>query len=146
MSFYSQQNQGNERCPSLIGFDGLKRIKERVCIQVNKVYDACLQQEVLENVRVNLTHVKGSGFEPPLTLVSCRSTSVTGKLVGTVIQRLEDRPNFARVRTKVEIPIEVVFEDARRKQGVGRAVITIPKDVICLCRMNPSYLSSWKAL
>src|SRR5690554_6808741 len=109
MSFYSQKNQGNELCPSLIGFDKLKRIKERVCVQVNKVYDSCLQQETLEDVRVCLTHVQGSKFEPPLTLVSCRSTSVTGRLVGTVIQKLEDRPNFARVRTKVEIPIEVVF-------------------------------------
>lgn len=130
MSFYSQKNQGNERCPSLIGFDGLKKIKERVCIQVNKVYDSCLQQETLDNVRVYLTHVSGSGFCPPLTFISCRSTTVKGRLVGTMIERLEERPNFARVRTKVEIPIEVVFEDENGKQGSGKAIIVIPKDVI----------------
>ena len=130
MSFYSQKNQGNDMCPSLMGFEGLKRIKERVCVQVNKVYDACLQQETLEDVRVNLTHIRGSGFEPPLNIISCRSTSITGKLVGTIIERLEDRPNFARVRTKVEIPIEVVFEDKKGREGSGRAVIVVPKDVI----------------
>src|SRR5690554_3023225 len=130
MSFYSQKNQGNEQCPSLIGFDGLKRIKERVCVQVNKVYDSCLQQETLDDVRVKLTHVSGSGFESPLTFIGCRSTSVKGRLIGTMIERLEERPNFARVRTKVEIPIEVLFEDCRGRQGSGKAVIVIPKDVI----------------
>ncbi len=51
-------------------------------------------------------------------------------MVGTRIDRLPDRPNFARVRTKVEIPIEVVFEDCEGRQGSGKAEITIPKDVI----------------
>jgi len=130
MSFYSYKNEGNERCPGRIGFEGLKKIKEKVCIQVNKVYDSCLQQETLNDVRVTLTNVCGSSFQAPLTFISCRSTTIKGKLVGTMIQRLEDRPNFARVRTKVEIPIEVVFEDCKGKQGTGNAVITIPKDVI----------------
>ena len=130
MSFYSYKNEGNERCPGRIGFEGLRKIKEKVCIQVNKVYDSCLQQETLNDVRVTLTNVCGSSFQAPLTFISCRSTTVKGRLVGTMIERLEDRPNFARVRTKVEIPIEVVFEDCKGKQGTGRAVITIPKDVI----------------
>lgn len=43
---------------------------------------------------------------------------------------MPDRPNFARVRTKVEIPIEVIFEDEQGRQGTGDAVITVPKDVI----------------
>lgn len=130
MSFYSYKNEGNEQCPGRIGFEGLRKIKEKVCIQVNKVYDSCLQQETLEDVKVTLSNVCGSGFQAPLELISCRSTTVKGRLVGTIIERLEDRPNFARVRTKVEIPIEVVFEDCKGKQGTGDAVITIPKDVI----------------
>ena len=132
MSFYSYKNVGNPRCPGRIGFDELKRIREKVCIQVNKVYDSCLQQETLNDVRIVLTEVsKGRhNFEPPLTFVSCRSTTTKGKLIGTRIDRLPDRPNFARVRTKVEIPIEVIFEDSECRQGSGMAVITIPKDVI----------------
>ena len=132
MSFYSSKNRGNERCPSRIGFDGLKRIKERVCVQVNKVYDSCLQQETMENVRVVLTHVTPSsqGFTPPLTFLRCRSTSVKGKLIGTRIDRIEDRPNFARVKTKVEIPLEVFFEDANGRKGSGQACLIIPKDVV----------------
>jgi len=132
MSFYSYKNEGNIRCPGRIGSEGLRHILERVCIQVDKVYDACLQQETLTDVRIILKQVSDnrSGFVPPLNFISCRSTTVKGKLVGTMIERLADRPNFARVRTKVEIPIEVVFEDAEGRQGTGLAVITIPKDVI----------------
>jgi len=132
MSFYSYKNEGNPRCPGRIGFEGLKRILEKVCIQVNKVYDSCLQQETLNNVRIILTEICKSrtNFVPPLTFISCRSTTVKGKLVGTHIDRLPDRPNFARVRTKVEIPIEVFFEDAEGRQGSGLATITVPKDVI----------------
>ncbi len=130
MSFYSYKNEGNEQRPGRIGFEGLKKIKEKVCIQVNKVYDSCLQQETLDDVKVTLTDVSGGSFQAPLTFISCRSTTIKGRLVGTIIERLEDRPNFARVRTKVEIPVEVVFEDCKGKQGSGRAVITIPKDVI----------------
>ena len=132
MSFYSYENEGNPRCPGRIGFDGLRKIHEKVCIQVNKVYDSCLQQETLNDVRIVLTEVSKSrhNFEPPLNFISCRSTTTKGKLVGTRIDRLPDRPNFARVRTKVEIPIEVIFEDSECRQGSGMAVITIPKDVI----------------
>ncbi len=131
MSFYSYKNEGNPRCPGRIGSEGLKKITEKVCIQVNKVYDSCLQQETLEDVRIYLKDVKGcKTFDPPLNFISCRSTTVKGKLVGTRIDRLPDRPNFARVRTKVEIPIEVIFEDEQGRQGTGDAVITVPKDVI----------------
>jgi hypothetical protein len=131
MSFYSYKNEGNDNCPGRIGFDVLRKIIEKVCIQVNKVYDACLQQETLNDVRIHLKDVNPcADFTPPLTFISCRSTTVKGKLVCTQIERLPERPNFARVQTKVEIPIEVVFEDARGVKGCGLGVITVPKDVI----------------
>ncbi|HHY83515.1 MAG TPA: hypothetical protein GX505_12695 [Clostridiales bacterium] len=131
MSFYSYKNEGNPRCPGRIGFEGLKKILEKVCIQVNKVYDSCLQQETLSDVRIVLTEVKGRPtFTPPLNFISCRSTTTKGKLINTRIDRLPDRPNFARVRTKVEIPIEVIFEDCEGRQGSGMATITVPKDVV----------------
>jgi hypothetical protein len=132
MSFYSYKNQGNERCPSRIGFDACKKIIEKVCIQVNKVYDACLQQETLKDIRITVKDICGDwrDFTPPFTFIGCRSTSVKGKLVGTQITRLPDRPNFARIQTKVEIPVEVIFEDANGKRGIGNSTIVVPKDVI----------------
>ena len=130
MSFFSYKNQGNQRCPKRIGTDEMNRIIERVCLQVKKVYDSCLQQITLEDVTVCLRDVEPGNFDYPLTFTGCRSIGVKGKLVDTKIERLEERPHFARVRTKVLIPIEVTFEDENGKKGTGRAVIEVPKDVI----------------
>ena len=52
-----------------------------------------------------------------------------GKLVDTRIERLEDRPHFARVRTKVLIP-SGDLRGRGGKKGSGKAVIEVPKDVI----------------
>jgi len=96
------------------------------------VYDACLQQETLKDIRITVKDIYGDwrDFTPPFTFIGCRSTSVKGKLVGTQITRLPDRPNFARIQTKVEIPVEVIFEDANGKRGIGNSSISVPKDVI----------------
>lgn len=46
MSFYSYKNANSTRCPcSVSGNDVLKGLNEKVCIQVQRVYDSCLQQE-----------------------------------------------------------------------------------------------------
>lgn len=132
MSFYSYKNEGNQRCPGLLGAEGMSRCCERVCIQVNKVYDACLQQETKQGLVVDLKNIKPCGvhFTPPLTFLGCRSTTTTGILRNTKITRLEDRPNFARVETDVKIPIEVTFKDADGVEGSGTAKICVHKDVI----------------
>mgnify|MGYP000716209772 CR=1 FL=1 len=131
MSFYSYKNEGNPRTPGRIGVEGLRNILERVCIQVNKVYDACLQQETLEDVVIRLIKINTTqNFVPPLEFVNCQSTDFRGKLENTRITRLPDRPNFARVQTIVNIPIEVVFVDSQGRQGTGTAVIEVPKDIV----------------
>lgn len=130
MSFYSFKNQGNLRCPKRICCNDLDRIIEQVCIQVNKVYDSCLQQETMENIEVILCDVKPCHYEYPLTFLGCESTTTHGQLTNTCVERLPDRPNFARVRTKVHIPIKVQFEDANGKKGCGTGRIVVCKDVI----------------
>lgn len=132
MSFYSYRSASNDICPGRIEDEATKGLCERVCIQVNKVYDACLQQETLSNIRVELCKVRPAGttFVPPLTLISCRSTSTKGILKDLQFDRLPDRPNFSRVRANVEIPIEVTFTDSTGRQGTGNTVITVHKDVI----------------
>ncbi len=130
MSFYSYKNQGNLRCPKRICHDELHRCIEQVCIQVNKVYDSCLQQEAMEDIEVVLCDVNPCEYDYPLTFLSCESTTTKGHLTETIIDRLDDRPNFARVRTKVHIPIKVKFEDSNGKKGSGKARIVISKDVI----------------
>ncbi len=72
----------------------------------------------------------GCEFVRPLTFVSCRSTTTHGNIRDLTIERLCERPNFARVRANVDIPIDVVFCDAAGHQGTGRAILTVRKDVI----------------
>ena len=46
MSFYSYKNANSTQCPCTIsGNDVLNGLNEKVCIQVQRVYDSCLQQE-----------------------------------------------------------------------------------------------------
>lgn len=132
MSFYSPQNAGNEMCPGRT--NGAQGISEKVCVQVKKVYDSCMQQEQIDDVNICICDLYPAGkqFSYPLTFVSCRSTACSGKLHNLCIDRLDDRPNFARVRADVEIPLEILFEDANGCEGLGYGCITVHKDVI-LC-------------
>lgn len=131
MSFYSDKNVGIENMPCPVKDGNIGRIAEKVCVEVKKVYDAGLQQEQLDNVVITLTKVKPAvTFTPPLTFVSCRTTSVEGTIRNLTITPIENRPNFARVRTDVDILIEVIFTDADGTQGSGLATITVHKDII----------------
>ena len=46
MSFYSYKNSHSTHCPcSICPNDALNGLTEKVCIQVQRVYDSCLQGE-----------------------------------------------------------------------------------------------------
>lgn len=132
MSFYSYRNGESDVCPGRISGDCTNGLTERVCIQVKKIYDSCMQQEQLDNINVKLTDIcpGNTKFEAPVTFISCRSTSTKGRIRDLCIDRICDRPNFARVRCKVDIPVEILFEDNCGKEGSGRGVITVAKDVV----------------
>lgn len=132
MSFYSYRQNENDVCPGRINGDCTRGITERVCIQVKKVYDSCMQQEQLDGVNVKITELCPCGlkFDAPITFISCRSTTTRGHMRDLRIERLCDRPNFARVTCKVDIPIEILFSDACGNEGKGKGLITVSKDVI----------------
>ncbi|MDD3244429.1 MAG: hypothetical protein PHD32_12040 [Eubacteriales bacterium] len=131
MSFYSYKNANGQLCPGAIAADEGFRCCERICIQVKKVYDACLEQTQMDRIVTvcNITPVTPPPITP-ITFVSCRSTSATGEIHDLMIDRLPDRPHFARVRCNIHIPIEVVFTDGTNREYVGQAVIVVKKDVI----------------
>ncbi len=138
MSFYSYKNAGAEHMPCTIkggtedNAAGGCSFRERVCVQVKKVYDACMQQDQLEDVTVCVRCIEPTNVtpQPPFEFVSCRSTEVRGKLSDVRIDPIASREHFARVRATVEIPIEVVFLDANDNEFTGKAIITVRKDVI----------------
>ncbi|MEF9972455.1 MAG: hypothetical protein RSJ41_01075 [Clostridia bacterium] len=64
------------------------------------------------------------------TFESCRSSTTNGAIRDLTIERLCDRPQFARVKGTVDIPIDVLFTDQRCQEWMGRATVSVVKDVL----------------
>jgi len=143
MSFYSYKNANSTQCPcSVNANEVLNGLNERVCIQVQRVYDSCLYQEQLSNQRVTLVSyglVPGCGGDQndncsqpvmPITFESCRSTTTEGTIRNLSVERLCDRPCFARVRCQIDVPIDILFTDASCREYIGRGLVTVDRDVL----------------
>ena len=127
MSFYSFKNNGNTRSPGLIDAKALNCITEKVCIQVNKVYDACLQQESFPNTQISLGTISGTA---PYTFISLRNSTAQGNVENLSVTRLCDKPNCARVQADVIIPVQISYSDATGTEYMTTGSISVHKDVI----------------
>ena len=150
MSFYSYKNANNHCCPGAVNANtALDGIQEKVCIQVKRVYDSCLQQKQLTNVDVTVTsyaqvvnqcacanqdHVQTSqptsAPVPPITFESCRSSTTDVDIGNLTVERLCDRPCFARIRCTVDVPIDILFVDNRGIEYIGKGVVSVDRDVL----------------
>lgn len=128
MSFFC--NFQSDRCPGPIKGNPSSGLTEKVCLQVKKVFDACIKQMQEENLTVTITDPVPADPTYPLTFVSGKSVRSYGTVENLVIDLLPDRPRCARVQCTVNAPIEVVYVDANGVEGKGNAVISIPEDVI----------------
>ena len=148
MSFYSYKNANPACTPGTVAGNVLDGLDEKICIQVQRVYDSCLQQEQLTNVDVTIssyaqvvnngcgccddttTAPPTSAPVAPITFESCRSSTMDVDIGNLSVERLCDRPCFARVRGTVEIPIDILFTDSRCVEYIGKGVVTVRKDVL----------------
>ena len=143
MSFYSYKNTSSTHCPCHLATNEiLNGLNERVCIQVQRVYDSCLYQEQLSEQRVTLVSyglVPGTNGEAnaectqpvmPIRFESCRSTTTEGTIRNLSVERLCDRPCFARVKGQIDLPIDILFTDAACREYIGRGVVTVDRDVL----------------
>jgi len=64
------------------------------------------------------------------TFESCRSSTTAGKISNLSIERMCDRPQFARVRCSVSVPVDVLFVDQRCQEWMGQTSICVDKDVL----------------
>ena len=128
MSFFC--NFQSDKCPGPISGNPLNGLCEKVCIQTKKVFDACMQQSQLTDLVLNVTNITPATVTYPLTFVSARSIGSQGTISNLVIEPLSERPNCARVKTDIIIPVSVAFTDANGVEGAGISSITITKDVI----------------
>lgn len=128
MSFFT--NNATDRGPGRINGNPMNGLCERVVIQAQKVFDACIRQTQEEGITLALT-----GFNPenpvyPLTFLSARSTTNQGTVTNIKIDRLPDRQRFARVQATVTVPMEVVYTDANGVQGTAQSSVAIDQDII----------------
>ena len=128
MSFFS--NFQSDKCPGTISGNPLNGLNEKICIQVKRVFDACLRQERQENVGITLYDFYPANPTYPLTFTSARSTATHGIVSNLGVDRLVDRQNCARVQATVTIPVEVLYTDANGVEGIAKSQITVNEDVI----------------
>ena len=57
MSFYSYKNANPSCCPGQIAGNAIDGLQEKVCVQVKRVYDSCLQQAQLDDQVVTITSI-----------------------------------------------------------------------------------------
>ena len=127
MSFYS--NFQSDKCPSAITGNPLNGLTEKVCIQAEKIFDACIRQTQVENYALTLTNLSPENPTYPLTFVSARSTESVATVTGLNIERQADRP-CARVQATVSVPVEVLYTDANGVDGSATATVSLPVDVL----------------
>jgi hypothetical protein len=127
MSF---NNNKNEKMPGAIQGNPLNGLCEKVCIHTRKVFDACMRQTTEEDVQVTLTTTTPADPVAPLTFVSGRNTTSQATITGLIVDPLDDKPCFARVRGTVNIPMEIAYTDANNTQGVGEGTIGVPIDIV----------------
>lgn len=128
MSFFS--NFQSDKCPGAISGNPLNGMCEKVCIQAQKIFDACIKQIQLENYTLTLTDLVPADPTYPLTFISAKSTTSAGTITALSVDRLADKPGCARVQATVNIPVEVLYTDANGVEGKASASVTVQQDVI----------------
>lgn len=128
MSFFS--NFQSDKCPGTISGNPLNGMCEKVCIQAQKIFDACIKQIQLERYTLNLTDRVPEDPTYPLTFISARSQTSTGTITSLTVDRLADKPGCARVQATVNIPVEVVYTDANGVEGTAQSTISVSQDVL----------------
>lgn len=128
MSFFC--NFQSDRCPGQISGNPLNGLCEKVCVQAKKVFDACMQQSQFTGLTLNITNPTPATPTYPLTFISAKSTVSQGVISNLLIDPLSERPNSARVRADVTIPVSVAYTDANGVEGVATSSVTVTKDVI----------------
>lgn len=129
MSFYINNNN-NCRPGGLCG-NPTNGLCEKALIEVTKVFDACRQQIVESGLALTLSDFNPANPTLPLTFISA-TTSLTdpATISDVVVDRIEQRPNFANVSGTVTIPIIVQYRDANGVLGTAKSTITVPENVI----------------
>ncbi len=128
MSF--SNNCKSDKIPGPIKGNALSGICEKTCLQVEKVFDACMSQTTMTDLQLTLSDVTPTDLTAPYKFVSAKSTSTNAVISNLTVTEIPEDNCYARVSCNVQIPVLVTFTDANGKTGTGTATVNIPKDVI----------------
>lgn len=128
MSFFT--NNPSDRSPGRITGNPVNGLCEKVCIQAQKVFDACIRQTQVDGVNLPLSDFTPPNPALPLTFISARSTTTVGTVSNLQVNRLPDRQCFARVQATVTVPIEVLYTDANGVTGMAMSTMSFSQDII----------------
>lgn len=129
MSFYTN-NRTSNCCPGPMNSNPLNGLCEKVCILTTKVFDACIKQLSIPNSEHEVTF---SGGEPdlPITYIGAQNdASQPSTITDLVVDRLVDRPNYARISGNVNIPIVINYTDGNNNEGSVDSTTIVPFDVV----------------
>lgn len=125
MSFFINNNNPNR--PGPICGNPTAGLCEKVLIETDKVFDACLIQTTETGIVLTTTDNDPANPTLPLTFISAESDPNNPAVINdVVITRLNDRPNFATVTGNVVIPVIVSYRDANGILGTATSTITFP--------------------
>lgn len=128
MSFFSNNN--GENCPGIINQNPLNGLNEKICIEVKRVFDACVKKTTEE---LAILVPIPSGSSNPKTFVSARSIKTKGKIKNLQILNVADNPCLHRIKMDVTVPVEVIYVDECGSECCVKGEITIPQDtLLCL--------------
>lgn len=129
MSFYINNN--NTCRPGGLSGNPSSGLCEKALIEVTKVFDACRQQLVESGLTLTLTNFEPANPTLPLTFISATTTVDNPAVISDVIiDRIEQRPNFANVSGTVTVPVVIQYRDANGVLGTARSTIVVPESVI----------------
>lgn len=125
MSFFI--NFQSDKCPGVITGNPLNGLYEKVCVQADKVFDACIKQTQIENYAITLSPAPAA-TDLPLTFVSARSASSVGTVSDLNVERAEK--GCSRVQCTVSVPLEVEYTTTDGTSAVATSTVSISADVL----------------
>lgn len=128
MSF--SNNVRPDRMPGPIVGNAANGLCEKVCIEVKKVFDACIKQETLSNQTIALQSTTPADVEEPFAFVGARSSTSVGTISDLTVTPTTETPGCSRVQCNVQIPLQVSFTDQNGTQAVGTSSFTLSRDVL----------------
>lgn len=128
MSFCN--NCKSDRIPGGLKGNAMNGLCEKACLQVDKVFDACIRQEQLDNQVLTLSNITPSTLTPPYTFISAQSVGAAAQVTDLTVTPLADMPGCSRVSCNVIIPVTVTFVDANGVRGTADSTVVVSRDVV----------------